>query len=78
MVFLTGTDLLLTQAEAAARFVQSGPCRVAFVDVRGEAAFKAALAPSASVILASRVQGLNLNGGRKLDMGVYLMKASAP
>lgn len=78
LVFLTGTDLLLTQAEAAARFVQSGPCRVAFVDVRGEAAFKAALAPSASVILASRVQGLNLNGGRKLDMGVYLMKASAP
>jgi hypothetical protein len=78
LVFLTGTDLLMTGGEEAARFVQGAPCRVAFVDVRGEVAFKAALSASSNIVLISRVEGLNLNGGRKLDIGVYAMKVSAP
>jgi 4-amino-4-deoxy-L-arabinose transferase-like glycosyltransferase len=78
LVFLTGTDLLMTGGEEAARFVQGGPCRVAFVDARGEAAFKSALSASSNISLISRVGGLNLNGGRKLDMGVYAVKVSAP
>ena len=78
LVFLAGTDLLMTGGEEAARFVQGAPCRIAFVDVRGEAAFKVALSASSNIALISRVEGLNLNGGRKLDIGVYAMKVSAP
>jgi len=78
LVFLTGTDLLLASGEEAARFVVAAPCRVAFVDARGEAAFKSALSASSNVALISRVEGLNLNGGRKLDMGIYAVKVSAP
>ena len=78
LVFLTGTDLLMTGGDEAARFVQGAPCRVAFVDARGEAAFKAALSASSNIALLARIQGLNLNGGRKLDMGVYALKVSAP
>ncbi len=78
LVFLIGTDLLMTGGEEAARFVQGAPCRVAFVDARGEAAFKATLSASSNIALLTRVEGLNLNGGRKLDMGVYALKVSAP
>jgi hypothetical protein len=78
LVFLTGTDLRLTNGEDAVRFVQGAPCRVAFVDARGEAAFKAGLGPSSNIALFSRVEGLNLNGGRKLDMGIYALKAPGP
>ena len=78
LVFLTGTDLLMVGGEDAARFVQAAPCRVAFVEARGEAAFKAAMSASSNIALISRVEGLNLNGGRKLDMGVYALKVSAP
>ncbi len=78
LVFLAGTDLLMTSGEEAARFVQSAPCRVAFVDARGEVAFKSALKDTTAIALASRVQGLNLNGGRKLDIGVYVLKVPQP
>jgi 4-amino-4-deoxy-L-arabinose transferase-like glycosyltransferase len=78
LVFLTGTDLLMTGGEEAARFIQGAPCRVAFVDMRGEAAFKSALSTSSNIALLTRIEGLNLNGGRKLDMGVYALKVSAP
>jgi 4-amino-4-deoxy-L-arabinose transferase-like glycosyltransferase len=78
LVFLTGTNLLLAGADESARFVQGGPCRVAFVDLRGESAFQSALTPQSNIIAHSRVTGLNLNGGRKLDMGVYALKAPAP
>ena len=78
LVFLAGTDLLMTSGEEAARFVQSAPCRVAFVDARAEAAFKSALTDTTPIALASRVEGLNLNGGRKLDIGVYVLKVPQP
>ena len=78
LVFLAGTDLLMTSVEEAARFVQAAPCRVAFVDARFEAAFKASLTATTNVALASRVDGLNLNGGRKLDMAIYALKVPLP
>ncbi|MHB2166134.1 ArnT family glycosyltransferase [Alsobacter sp. R-9] len=73
LVFLTRTDLEMTDGAGAAAFLGQGPCRVAFVESRQEAAFLAA-APAdgaAAPRLLTRVQGLNLNGGRKLDIGVY-------
>ncbi len=76
LVFLTGTDLLMTDGAGAAQFINDGGCRIAFVDMRHEEAFKATLARSADVVLTKRVTGINLNGGRKLDLAVYARKAA--
>lgn len=69
LVFLTRTDLEMTDGAGAARFLGQGPCRVAFVDARDEPGLRAARPDAAP---ATRVKGVNLNGGRKLDVGVYL------
>jgi 4-amino-4-deoxy-L-arabinose transferase-like glycosyltransferase len=74
LVFLTGTDLLMTDGPGAARFLDEAPCRIAFVEKRQEEAFKAALAGDSDVALADRIAGINLNGGRNLDLGVYARK----
>jgi hypothetical protein len=42
--------------------------------VRDEGAFRAALAPTSQIALYERVQGINLNGGRRLDIAVYARK----
>ena len=50
-----------------------GACRIAFVSAQDEPAFQAALGAGADgVRLTERLTGINLNGGRKLDIGVYL------
>ncbi|MDB5641318.1 MAG: putative glycosyl transferase, family 39 [Hyphomicrobiales bacterium] len=74
LVFLTGTSLRMIDGAQTARFIEEQPCRVAFVDVREEAAFRSALAPTSQVALYERVQGVNLNGGRKLDIAIYARK----
>ena len=73
LVFLTRTDLLLDLGEGVGRFMGQGSCRIAFVSVQDEPAFHAALGAGADgVRLTERLTGVNLNGGRKLDIGVYL------
>ncbi len=72
LMFATDDKLLMTDPLGAARFLGDSPCRVAFVEVREEQAFKAALDPAAGVHLGSRVDGIAVNGGRKLDIGVYI------
>jgi 4-amino-4-deoxy-L-arabinose transferase-like glycosyltransferase len=72
LVFLTSTSLLMTDPAGAADFLSAEPCRAAFVEAREETAFEAALAAGAPVALVSRVEGINLNGGKKLDIGVYV------
>ncbi|MCP8939899.1 glycosyltransferase family 39 protein [Alsobacter sp. SYSU M60028] len=73
LVFLTSTDLVMTDGAGAADFVQKGGCRIAFVEKRLEPAFVAAgIGAGVSPKLLSRVEGINLNGGRRLDIGVYL------
>jgi 4-amino-4-deoxy-L-arabinose transferase-like glycosyltransferase len=74
LVFLTGTSLRMIDGAQAAKFLEEQPCRVAFVDAREEGAFKSALAPTSQITLYQRVAGANLNGGRKLDIGVYARK----
>ncbi|MDX7951624.1 glycosyltransferase family 39 protein [Lichenihabitans sp. Uapishka_5] len=78
LVFLTGTSLQLTDAAGAARFLQGGDCRGAFVEARTEAAFRAALGDLAGVHLASRVAGTAINGGKHLDIGIYVRQRSQP
>jgi 4-amino-4-deoxy-L-arabinose transferase-like glycosyltransferase len=72
LVFLTNTNLLLADAQTAAAFVQPSPCRAAFVASGQETAFRQALGGDSTVTLANRVRGINLNGGKRLDIGVYV------
>jgi 4-amino-4-deoxy-L-arabinose transferase-like glycosyltransferase len=72
LVFLVSTGLAMPNGKGAADFLAGGECRMAFVDRRQEEAF---LVRSAAIglrpALQTRVEGINLNGGRKLDIGVY-------
>jgi 4-amino-4-deoxy-L-arabinose transferase-like glycosyltransferase len=72
LVFLTATDLLLTDPHTAADFVASGPCHVAFVAKAQEPQFQGALGRNDAVNMVGRVEGINLNGGKRLDIGVYV------
>lgn len=78
LVLLTRTDLAMLDGKRAAAFMEGGPCRLAFVESRQEAAFRQALAPGAAVALRERIGGLNINGGRKLDIGVWVSPGIKP
>ena len=78
LVFLTETDVLLTDGKGAGAFLAAEPCRIAFIDAPQEAAFKAALGDASGVRLAERLEGINLNGGKRLDIGVYVRQKAAP
>ena len=69
LVFLTVTDLAMGEGAVAAAFLAAAPCRIAFVEAREEPAFHRAGGPEVAV---ARVAGINLNGGKKLDIGVYV------
>jgi hypothetical protein len=76
LVFLAGTGMaMLDDARGAARFLASGGCRVAFVERRFETDFKDAVAEAdVRPSLASRVAGFNINGGRRVDIGTYVVR----
>lgn len=72
LIFLTRTDLVLTDGEGAANFLADGGCRMAFVEQADGEAFQArASALGLKPALVTRVKGFNINGGRRLDIGVY-------
>ena len=72
LMFATNGRLLMTDADGAARFVREGGCRVAFVERREEAAFRAALGQDPPVREVTRVGGIAINGGAPLDIGVFI------
>ncbi|NBN62428.1 glycosyltransferase family 39 protein [Microvirga tunisiensis] len=82
-VFLQGTETRLVPGEAAATFLKESPsvpdaCRIAVVEKRQEEAFLAAAATLGLVPdLRGRVEGVNINGGRKLDLGLYVAGSAA-
>jgi hypothetical protein len=73
LVFLVGTDLAMApDGTEAARFLTQSGCRVALVEQRLEPDFVAALAVlPVKPRMVTRVSGFNINGGKKLDIGVY-------
>jgi 4-amino-4-deoxy-L-arabinose transferase-like glycosyltransferase len=72
LVFLTDTEIDLTDGKGAARHFAARGCRIAFVDARREADFQRELAGIAEKPrLVTRITGLNINGGRQMDIGVY-------
>ncbi|WP_417689669.1 ArnT family glycosyltransferase [Roseibium sp.] len=74
-IFLQGTDTHIVPASQAAEFIAesgTGECRVAVIESREGTAFLGA-AQSLGLVpeLVSRVDGLNINGGKQMDIGVY-------
>lgn len=75
LVFLTGTHLeMLETGGEATDFLKAGGCRLVFVEKRFEEAFRAenarqGIAPA----LSTRVEGFNINSGRRLDIGAYVV-----
>lgn len=78
LVFLTSTDLAMTDGKGAAEFLTAAKCRIAFVEKAQEAAFLAALPSQKAAQPVKRITGINLNGGKALDIGVYVRQDDAP
>ncbi len=75
LIFLTSTDIMLSDGAGAARFISEPGCRIAFVEAKQEAEFLAMTSASLAVPqLYQRVDGMNINSGRKLDIGVYVKR----
>src|SRR3984957_3286879 len=72
LVFLAGTDTLLTDASSAADFLLQGSCRFAFIEARQERTF--ALRAEAIGLRYERgttVQGYNIANGKPIDISVF-------
>jgi hypothetical protein len=66
---------MLDDGAGAARFLAVSGCRVAFVEGRIETDFKDAAAKAGvRPSLATRVAGFNINGGRRVDIGTYVVR----
>jgi 4-amino-4-deoxy-L-arabinose transferase-like glycosyltransferase len=73
LVFLVDTRLAMpADGGGAAEFLAAGACRMAFVEHRQEEEFIArAREKGLTPRLVGRVAGINTNGGKALDIGVY-------
>ena len=74
LVFLAGTNLAMAASgQEAANFLDKPGCRVAFVEKRFAGEFEAALANlTVKPRLFTTIRGFNLNGGRRLDIAVFV------
>lgn len=73
LVFLTGTDLAMgANGAAGAAFLKEPGCRIALVEKRFEAEFRAGIAAAGiTPRLVTSIPGFNLNGGKRLEMAVF-------
>ncbi len=74
LVFLVGTDLRMgADGSVAATFLREPGCRVALVEGRFLDGFRQGLAASGQTPrLLTTIAGFNLNGGRRIEMSVYV------
>jgi len=74
LVFLVGTKLdMMDSALQTVEFLKAGGCRMAFVENRYEAEFHTeAERLGIKPVLVSHLAGFNINGGRRLDISVYV------
>jgi 4-amino-4-deoxy-L-arabinose transferase-like glycosyltransferase len=72
LVFLAGTDTLLTDASGAADFLHQGSCRFAFVDRPEQRVFAQHAATIGLLFKAGpTVNGFNLSNGRRIAVTVF-------
>lgn len=75
-IFLQGTGTRIVLAEEGARHLaaaEPGECRVAVIESRNAAAFFAEAVKIGLVPLeVGRVDGLNINGGKQMDIGLFV------
>ena len=78
LVFLTRSDLVMTDGAGAARFLKAGRCRAVFVESREAESFDRALEADVHKRAAGRVTGVNTNGGKAMDIAVFVNDRDAP
>ena len=78
LVFLTRSDLVMTDGAGAARFLIGGRCRAALIESREAAGFDATLAADAHLRQAGRIAGVNINGGKAMDIKVFVNDRDGP
>lgn len=72
LVFLAGTQTVLTDTAGAADFLRRGGCRFAFIDTRLERSFaQRAEAIGLRYQRVSDVEGFNMSNGRKISITVF-------
>ena len=72
LVFLVGTETLLTDGAGAAEFLRKGPCRFALIETRHERSFALrADAIGLRYTALPRVEGVNVGGGRNLSVAIF-------
>jgi len=72
LVFMTGTDTLLTDGSGAADFLLGGSCRFALVEARSERAFASrAEAIGLRYNVATRIDGYNFSQGKPVSIAIF-------
>src|SRR6202166_1034547 len=72
LVFMTGTETLLTDGSGAAEFRSQGSCRFALVDQRNERSFaQRAEAIGLRYNVASRIDGYNISQGKAVSIAIF-------
>ena len=72
LVFMTGTDTLLTDGSGAADFLGQGSCRFALVESRSERAFvQRAEAIGLRYNVATRIEGYNISQGKAVSIAIF-------
>jgi hypothetical protein len=72
LVFMTGTETLLTDGSGAADFLRQGSCRFALVESRTERAFvQRAEAIGLRYNAAKRIEGYNISQGRSVSIVIF-------
>lgn len=72
LVFMTGTDTLLTDGSGAADFLGQGSCRFALVEARSERSFvQRAEAIGLRYNVANRIDGYNISQGRAVSIAIF-------
>ena len=72
LVFMTGTDTVLTDGSGAADFLNQGSCRFALVESRSERNFvQRAEAIGLRYDIADRIEGYNISQGRAISIAIY-------
>jgi hypothetical protein len=72
LIFLLGTQTMITTGKRAAEFLQQGPCHFALIDARSEQSFiRRANAIGLRYALTERVDGYNISIGRPVMLTIF-------